>query len=125
MSRGLSMRTMFAVLAAALAVASPAALAQDKCSETYGTCMNTCASSKVKIGQDRCVENCQSRSNQCYEKSLGSRPQTIITGEKPLAPAPAGDALASQPQVAAPPVAAPQAQPAPVAAPAAQAPAKK
>ncbi len=104
------MRTMFFALVASLTVASSAALAQaEKCAATYGNCMNTCATGKVKLGQDRCVENCQAQSNTCYERTLGARPQTIVTGERPLA---VGDALASEKPRAAPP-AAPQAVPAP------------
>jgi len=61
------MRTKIGVILAASLAASSVALAQDKCSATYGNCIGSCFQSKVKTGQDKCVDNCQMASNRCYE----------------------------------------------------------
>lgn len=122
------MRTKFVVIPAALLAASLAAssavLAQgDRCSATYGNCISSCFQSKIKTGQDKCVDNCQTSSNQCYEQAFGARPKTIVTGERPLT---ANDALATSPKPAPQTQAAPQTPVAPQPAPApAQAPARK
>ncbi len=97
------MKTMFLVVAASLTIASSGALSQaNNCSNSYGNCMSVCATGKVKMGADRCVETCQSQSNQCYERAWGARPQTIVTGERPLTPAANAQATPEQPAAAAP-----------------------
>ncbi len=105
------MRTMLLAVTAVLAIASSSpALAQNACAEVYGGCVSVCAS-KPGSGQARCMESCQMRSNQCYEQAWGTRPQTVITGQRPNN-APPADALATgdktpaaQPQAPAPRVA--------------------
>jgi hypothetical protein len=84
------MRTTLLAVAASLAIVGTGAFAQPNCSETYGTCMNGCVS-KPGLAQDRCIEACQAKSNQCYERVWGARPQAVIGNQ----PASAPDAMAT------------------------------
>ena len=100
------MRTVLLAAAALLAIASSSpTLAQNACAEVYGSCVSVCAS-KPGSGQNRCMESCQMRSNQCYEQAWGGRPQTVITGQRPNPANPPAEALATGDKA---PVARPQA----------------
>ena len=89
------MRTNVLAVAALLATAfSSPTLAQNACAEVYGSCVSVCAS-KPGSGQNRCMESCQMRSNQCYEQAWGNRPQTVITGQRPNPGNPPAEALAT------------------------------
>jgi hypothetical protein len=104
------MRTTFFAVAASLAMLSSGALAQPNCSDGYGSCMSGCVS-KPGLAQDRCIEACQSKSNQCYERVWGVRPQAVI-GE-PSASQPNAQATGDKTSPVKPgPVAAPQSPPA-------------
>jgi hypothetical protein len=91
------MRTMLLAAAALLTVTLPSNVsAQNACAEIYGNCVSTC-SARPGSAQNSCMETCQMRSNECYTKAWGARPQTVITNQKPA------DALASDKPPAQPP----------------------
>src|SRR5471032_3021160 len=99
------MRIVFLMLLAMFAVNGSAAYgqAQDACSGTYIACLDNCVSRIAKAGQEKCIESCQARNNQCYAGIHGAAPQSsrIV----PLSPIEPEEALAAKtPTPAATPV---------------------
>jgi hypothetical protein len=83
------MRTILFAAAALLTITSSSnVLAQNACAEVYGNCTSNC-SSRPSSTQNRCMETCQMRSNECYQQVWGPRPQNVITNQRPA------DALAT------------------------------
>ncbi|MBM3526899.1 MAG: hypothetical protein FJX62_02310, partial [Alphaproteobacteria bacterium] len=79
--------TMALAAAAALVAFQPgAALSQqNSCNNTYVSCIDACVSKTVKSFQERCIEACQMRNNECSEKIYGARPrqQPVTTAQQP------------------------------------------
>jgi hypothetical protein len=67
----MAMRIVLFVLAALLAIKTSAAIGQDACSGGYVSCVDTCMRGK-KAAQGTCIEACQGRTNECYNKIHGT-----------------------------------------------------
>jgi hypothetical protein len=65
------MRIVLFLLAALLAIKTSAAIGQDACSGSYVSCVDTCMRGK-KAAQGTCIEACQGRTNECYNKIHGT-----------------------------------------------------
>jgi hypothetical protein len=99
------MRSITMALAAAAALVAfqtGSALSQSNaCSNAYVGCVDTCVKKSAASFQDRCIETCQMRNNECSEKIFGARPQQmpVTTAQQPRE---AGEAMARREAAPAP-----------------------
>jgi hypothetical protein len=79
--------TMALAAAAALVAFQPseAFSQQNACSNNYVSCVDTCVKKSASSFQERCIETCQQRNNECSEKIYGARPaqQPVTTAQQP------------------------------------------
>lgn len=114
-------KLMIPAAAAAMLALHPAGgvWAQDACSKSYVSCIDVCLKHPGKTYQDRCIEACQGKNEQCAEKIYGERrqQQPAAVAQDPreatdaLAKTGASDAIARQGRDAAQPGAKPQVHP--------------
>jgi hypothetical protein len=104
--------TMLMAAAAALfALHSTGAVAQEACSKDYVGCIDSCVKNPTKSFQDRCINACQAKNDQCSEKVYGERkprqPATVVQSPRGASEAlarthegaPAATRAPAQPQV--------------------------
>ena len=74
------MRKLLLLATAVSALATSGAVAQDLCSQRYGSCMSGCVAMAPRSPHIRCVESCQGRANACYQSYLGAPrlPSTVV-----------------------------------------------
>lgn len=79
--------TMMLAAAAALWAFQPSeAFSQpNACSNNYVSCVDTCVKKSAGSFQERCIETCQQRTNECSEKIYGARPAQlpVTTAQQP------------------------------------------
>jgi hypothetical protein len=68
------MRAIAILTAAMLAAGLSASFGQDICQPNYSTCMVGCGAMKG-AAQARCVETCQAKNTECYDRRIGAPSQ--------------------------------------------------